>query len=154
LGLKTGVNPDDMIRALTESQKTGKPFDTEKYVNKWPAKKHDHYLIPAGTVHCSGSDSMVLEISATPNLFTFKLWDWGRLGLNGKPRPINLRHGAHVIQWERQTDFVRKQLINQIELVDEGENWREERTGLHENEFIETRRIGSLIKFCIKPMEE
>ena len=134
LGLKTGVNPDEMIAALNESQQTGKPFDTEKYVNKWPAKRHDHYLIPAGTVHCSGAGAMVLEISATPSIFTFKLWDWGRLGLDGLPRPINIGHGSKVIQWERQTEFVRHNLINQVEMIAEGDGWREERTGLHENE--------------------
>lgn len=140
LGLKTGVDPDEMIAALNEAQTTGEPFDTEKYVNKWPARKHDHYLIPAGTIHCSGSEAMVLEISATPSIFTFKLWDWGRLGLDGKPRPINIGHGSHVIQWERQTDFVRNQLVNHFEPRAEGDGWVEERTGLHENEFIETRR--------------
>ncbi len=83
---------------------------------------------------------MVLEISATPSIFTFKLWDWGRLGLDGLPRPINIGHGSKVIQWERQTEFVRHNLINQVEMIAEGDGWREERTGLHENEFIETRR--------------
>ena len=140
LGLKTGVKADEMIAALNESQETGKVFDAEKYVNRWPAKQHDHFLIPAGTIHCSGSGAMVLEISATPNLFTFKLWDWGRLGLDGLPRPINIAHGANVIQWDRRTEYVRDHLVNHVELIAEGEGWREERTGLHENEFIETRR--------------
>lgn len=140
LGLKTGVNPKEMIDALNESQETGKTFDAGKYVNQWPAKKHDHYLIPNGTIHCSGAGAMVLEISATPSIFTFKLWDWGRLGLDGLPRPINIGHGSHVIQWERQTDFVRENLVNCIQPIAQGEGWREERTGLHENEFIETRR--------------
>lgn len=140
LGLKTGINPYEMVDALKESQETGKSFDTDKYVNKWPAKKHDHYLIPGGTVHCSGAEAMVLEISSTPSLFTFKLWDWGRLGLDGLPRPINIEHGSHVIQWERQTEFAREHLINHVEPVAEGNGWKEEKTGLHENEFIETRR--------------
>lgn len=140
LGLKTGVDPDEMISALNEAQEKGSTFDTERYVNKWPARKHDHYLIPAGTIHCSGSEAMVLEISATPSIFTFKLWDWNRLGLDGKPRPINIVHGSHVIQWERQTEFVRNQLVNHFEPRAEGDGWVEERTGLHENEFIETRR--------------
>lgn len=140
LGLKTGVNPEEMIGALNHSQETGEAFDAEKYVNRWPARKHDHFLIPNGTVHCSGAGAMVLEISATPSIFTFKLWDWGRLGLDGRPRPINIGHGSHVIQWERQTDFTRENLVNHVEPIAEGEGWREERTGLHENEFIETRR--------------
>ena len=140
LGLKTGVDPEAMIDALNEARRGGEPFDAEKYVNRWPAKRHDHFLIPAGTVHCSGAGAMVLEISATPSIFTFKLWDWGRLGLDGKPRPINIGHGSKVIQWERQTEFARHYLINQVEMLAEGDGWREERTGLHENEFIETRR--------------
>lgn len=140
LGVKTDVNPDEMIEALKKAQEMGELFDAGKYVNQWPAKKHDHYLIPAGTIHCSGAGAMVLEISATPNIFTFKLWDWGRLGLDGLPRPINIGHGSRVIQWERRTDFVRQQFVNHIEPVAEGDGWREERTGLHENEFIETRR--------------
>lgn len=140
LGLKTDVNSKEMIDALNESQETGKPFNAEKYVNRWPAKKHDHYLIPGGTIHCSGAGAMVLEISSTPSIFTFKLWDWGRLGLDGLPRPINIGHGSKVIQWERQTDFARKYLVNHVEQVAQGDGWREERTGLHENEFIETRR--------------
>ena len=83
---------------------------------------------------------MVLEISATPYLFTFKLWDWGRMGLDGRPRPIHLGHGSEVICWDRTTVWVRRYLINRVEPVDAGEGWREERTGLHELEFIETRR--------------
>lgn len=83
---------------------------------------------------------MVLEISATPSIFTFKLYDWGRLGLDGLPRPINIGHGANVIQWERRTDLIRSKFINQVVPVAEGDGWKEERTGLHENEFIETRR--------------
>ena len=140
LGLKTGVDPDGMIAALEHSQETGEPFDAERYVNRWPAKKHDHFLIPAGTIHCSGAGAMVLEISATPSIFTFKLWDWGRLGLDGLPRPINIGHGKNVIQWDRQTEWVRRNIVNRIEKVGEGPGWVEERTGLHENEFIETRR--------------
>ena len=140
LGLKSDVNPDEMIGALNKAQDTGEAFDAERYVNRWPAKKHDHFLIPAGTIHCSGAGAMVLEISATPNIFTFKLYDWGRLGLDGLPRPINIRHGSHVIQWERQTDWVRQNIVNHIEPIAKGDGWREERTGLHENEFIETRR--------------
>jgi mannose-6-phosphate isomerase class I len=140
LGLKEGIIPDEMISDLEEAQQGKEPFNAEKYVETWPAKKHDHFLIPGGTVHCSGKNAMVLEISATPFIFTFKLWDWGRLGMDGRPRPINIQHGKNVIQWDRDTTWTRENLVNRIETIAEGDGWTEERTGLHKSEFIETRR--------------
>lgn len=140
LGLKENVEADKMLSDLNLAQASNTIFDADKYVAKWPAKKHDHFLIPAGTVHCSGKNSMVLEISATPYIFTFKLWDWGRLGLDGLPRPINIERGAHVIQWDRNKEWVQQNLINQFLHIESGDDWTAERTGLHETEFIETIR--------------
>ena len=140
LGLKPGIDKNEMIGDLRRAQKGELVFDTEKYVNKWPARKHDHFLIPGGTVHCSGSEALVLEISSTPNLFTFKLWDWQRVGLDGKPRPINVERGKDVIDWKRDADYVKKHLANRSTTVAASDGWREEKTGLHPNEFIETRR--------------
>jgi mannose-6-phosphate isomerase class I len=140
LGLNPGIDPGAMVRDLRAAQNGGPAFYAERYVSKFPARKHDHFLIPAGTVHCSGKNSMVLEISATPYIFTFKLWDWGRLGLNGLPRPIHIDRGEANIVWSRNTDWVRENLINRIEPISTGKAWQEERTGLHELEFIETRR--------------
>lgn len=140
LGLKTGIDPAEMIDALRAATDGEHPFDAEKYVNRIPAKKHDHFAIPAGTVHASGANSMVLEISATPFIFTFKLWDWGRVGIDGIPRPIHVEHGARNIQWDRDTEWVESNLLGQVEVVAEREGVREERTGLHELEFIEVRR--------------
>ncbi|ALQ48569.1 TPA: class I mannose-6-phosphate isomerase [Raoultella ornithinolytica] len=140
LGTKTGIEPQAMLDDLKAAARGEKTFDDARFVNQIPARKHDHFLIPAGTVHCSGSGTMVLEISATPYIFTFKLWDWGRLGLDGLPRPVHLEHGEQVIDWQRDTRWVADNLVNQVEPVAEGEGWREERTGMHEREFIETRR--------------
>ena len=140
LGLKENIDRGQMIDDLHRAQEGEIQFDAEKYVNKWPAKKHDHFLIPAGTAHCSGRNSMVLEISATPYIFTFKMWDWGRLGLDGTPRPIHLEHGIRNIQWDRTTGWVKKNLVNAFAPLEKGDGWEEEHTGLHEREFIETRR--------------
>ncbi len=140
LGMKTGADPDAMFQALGEAQTGGGAFDAERFVNRWPAKRHDHFLIPAGTIHCSGANALVLEISATPYIFTFKLWDWGRLGLDGLPRPLNLTRGRRNLQADRDTEWTRENLINRVTPVAGGAGWREERTGLHGLEFIETRR--------------
>jgi mannose-6-phosphate isomerase class I len=140
LGLKENISREEMVRDLRKAQEEEAPFPAEKYVNQFPTRKHDHFLIPAGTIHCSGKDCMVLEISATPYIFTFKLWDWGRPGLDGKPRPIHLEHGLANVQWTRTTEWVKRSLVNRVEPIASGKGWREERTGLHELEFIETRR--------------
>ena len=147
LGLKEGVDREKMLEELEEAQSEGRPFPAEKYVNKWPVKKHDHFLIPGGTIHCSGSDTMVLEVSATPYIFTFKLWDWGRVGLDGLPRPVHLEHGRESVQWNRTTGWVEENLLNRIEVLEERDGVRVERTGLHEREFIETRRY-TIRDFC------
>ncbi len=140
LGLREGIDRAAMLQDLQAAQAGGPPFPAEQYANRLPAHRHDHFLIPAGTVHCSGANSMVLEISATPYIFTFKLWDWARLGLDGRPRPIHLDHGAANIQWDRDARWVRENLVNRVSPIAAGPGWREERTGLHELEFIETRR--------------
>jgi mannose-6-phosphate isomerase class I len=141
LGLRDDIQPEAMLQDLqTAADDPKQPFPDRKHVARFPAKKHDHFLIPAGTCHCSGSESMVLEISHTPYIFTFKLWDWDRVDLNGQPRPINLERGAANIQWERTATWVAKNLVNRRVPVADGEGWREEHTGLYESEFIETRR--------------
>lgn len=61
---------------------------------------------------------MVLEISATPYIFTFKLWDWGRLGMDGLPRPIHLDHGMKNIQWNRDTKWVYDNIVGQQKILE------------------------------------
>ncbi len=140
LGTREGIDRKQLEEDLRKAQEGNYEFQAEKYVNKFPVKKHDHVLIPAGTIHCSGKNTMVLEISATPYIFTFKLWDWGRTGLDGKPRPIHIKHGLKNIQWERDTTWVKKNLIDQATVYFQEDGLTLEHTGLHNREFIDTYR--------------
>ncbi len=139
-GLKNDIDRDEMINELRQAERGEIQFPADHYVNQVPVKAHDHISYPGGTIHCSGAGMVVLEISSTPNRFTFKLWDWDRVDLDGLPRPINLGHGIKNIDWSRNTDYVYNELFNQISVIEEGEGYRHERTGLHEREFIETQR--------------
>lgn len=140
LGLKNNVDTKAMIQDLKKADADlNYSFPAEKYINKIPVKKHDHYSIPAGTIHCSGPDTVVLEISSTPNIFTFKLWDWDRVGLDGKPRPIHIEHGERNIQFNRDYDWVKENLIHSYTPPQKIENFSEE-TGLHRLEPIKTER--------------
>lgn len=140
LGLKESTERHQMSEALYEANRGGEPFHADRFVSQWPTLRHDHFSIPAGMVHCSGEGNVVLEISATPYIFTFKLWDWGRAGLDGRPRPIHLEHGLANITWDQTTRWVRNELVNQTTPVQQADGWREERTGLHSTQFLETRR--------------
>lgn len=146
LGLKEDIQKEEMINELKRAQAGEGSFNVQRYINFFEAKKHDHYLIPAGTVHCSSANCMVLEVSATPYIFTFKLWDWDRLGLDGLPRPIHIEDGKKNIQWNRTTTWVKDNLVNHFELIENNDDYTEIKTGLHELEFIETRVITSRTK--------
>lgn len=139
-GLKEGIDRDQMIKELYAAERGDIKFDADQYVNRIEVDAHDHISYPGGTIHCSGADMVVLEISTTPNRFTFKLWDWDRVDLDGMPRPINLEHGLKNIKWDRDTTYVHQELYNQIEPLEEGEGYKVERTGLHELEYIDTIR--------------
>lgn len=140
LGVKKGTDKKELIDDLKKAQVDGTPFSDEKYIYRRQAKKHDHFSIPAGTIHCSGKNCVVLEISSTPNRFTFKLWDWGRVDLDGLPRPIHLNHGEKNILIDRDEEWVERELCNTVETINDQVGWREEKTGLHMTEPIETRR--------------
>ena len=140
LGVKEGVEKAELFEELHKAEKGDYRFPDEKYINCFPVKKHDHYSIPAGTIHCGGPDTVVLEISQTPYIFTFKLWDWERLGLDGVPRPVHLAHGEENVNTDFDTAWVKENLINPFETLQEDNESRVEKTGLHELEFIETHR--------------
>ena len=130
LGLKNDIDPSVLTAELHAAQDGGAPFDPEKYVNRFPARKHDHFLIPAGTVHCSGGGNDGSGNQRHALYFHFQnVWDWGRMGLDGKPRPIHLQHGFANLQWDRTTEWTRKNLVNVFEPLDSGPGWCEERTG-------------------------
>ena len=146
LGLKTGVKKEDVERDLKRASRGEIDFPADKYTNKIYVKKHDHLHIPAGTIHCAGPNTMVLEISSAPCIFTFKLWDWGRVGMDGIPRPTHIDRGLKVIQWDKGTEWINDTCAFPAYKVDGGEGWVEEKTGLNDLEFIETHRITTSVK--------
>ncbi|MFS8087611.1 class I mannose-6-phosphate isomerase [Enterococcus gallinarum] len=150
LGVKEGTEKAELFKELRKAEKGDYRFPDEKFINCFPVNKHDHYSIPAGTIHCGGPETVVLEISQTPYIFTFKLWDWERLGLDGLPRPVHLNHGEENVNTAYDTKWVQENLINPFETLHEDNESRVEKTGLHELEFIETHRHWFKKKVTVK----
>lgn len=141
LGFQAGVDAAAFRAELEESARHGTPVDVERYVRTVPAERHGLYLIPHGTVHCSGAGNMVLEISATPYIFTFKMYDWLRLDLDGRPRPLNLERAFDNLDLSRQGEVVDAELVARPRVIGEGEGWRLVHLPTHRDHFYDVHRV-------------
>lgn len=142
LGFKQDVDPDDFRAALERSAADGVEvdIDIDRYVASWPAKKHDLFLIPSGTIHCSGAGNLVLEISATPYIFTFKMYDWMRMDLDGNPRSLNIARAFENLYFDRRGERVAREFISQPREIARGDGWRVVQLPTHAEHFYDVRR--------------
>jgi mannose-6-phosphate isomerase class I len=141
LGFKEGIQREEFHNALKESETKAEVMDVEKYVQKHPAKKHDLFLIPNGTIHCSGKDALVLEISSTTYIYTFKMYDWMRLDLDDNPRPLNIERGMKVVNFDCQGDKVKNEYISRESIINKGNDWQIIRLSTHIKHFYEIFRF-------------
>ena len=140
LGFQEDINKDEFKTALLNAQQNNVELPIEKYVQKHNAQKHDLFLIPNGTIHASGKNNLVLEISSTPYIFTFKMYDWLRLDLNGQPRPINIEHAFHNLYFDRKGDAVSTELISKPQVEEEWDNGRKVKLPTHPIHFYAVDR--------------
>ena len=140
LGFQDDIEPIEFKTALLDAQKTGLEMPIEKYVQKLPASKHDLFLIPNGTIHASGKNNMVLEISNTPYIYTFKMYDWQRLDLSGQPRPINIEHAFNNLHFEYKGDCVQQNLVSKPTITANWVNGRKVKLPTHAEHFYAVDR--------------
>ena len=141
LGFQEDIEPTEFRKVLEDSQENNEEVEIERYIQSFPSHKHDLFLIPNGTVHSSGVDNMVLEISATPYIFTFKMYDWLSLDLNGNPRPINIAHAFNNLRFERKGEVVEREHVAHPVTVDQGKDWELIHLPTHRDHFYDVQRL-------------
>jgi len=154
LGFQNDIDPETFKEALEKCQNDGKLLEVEKYIQCFPSRKHDLFLIPNGTVHCSGINNLVLEISATPYIYTFKMYDWQRLDLDGNPRPLNIDRAMDNLDFERKGEVVKSTLISKPKVVSRGEGWRKVHLPTHKDHFYDIFRYEFDQEVLIHTMEQ
>ena len=140
LGFQENIDPTEFRDVLEHSQENNEIVDIDRYVQSFPSHKHDLFLIPNGTVHSSGVNNMVLEISATPYIFTFKMYDWLSLDLNGNPRPINIAHAFRNLRFERKGEVVEQEHVSHPVQIAEGVDWKLIHLPTHRDHFYDIHR--------------
>ncbi len=141
LGFQDNIQPESFKKLLEESAEKNIAVNIPDYVQVHEAKKHDLFLIPNQTIHSAGRGSLVLEISATPYIFTFKMYDWLRLDLEGNPRPINIDHAFKNLDFSRKGKKVIKELISSPKVIATAGDARTVHLPTHEEHFYDVHRI-------------
>ncbi len=141
LGFQDDIDANEFKLALHDAQNNGTKLPVEKYVQILEAHKHELFLIPNATIHASGKNNLVLEISSTPYIFTFKMYDWLRLDLNGHPRPINIEHAFNNLDFNRKGNYVQEKLVSKPFVLEEWTNGRRLKLPTHEEHFYTIDRF-------------
>lgn len=143
LGFKEEGSCEAFLEEADRAQHTGELIDYQKYVNAVPSRPGTQVMIPAGTIHASGRNQVILEIgSLTVGSYTYKLYDYQRIDpVTGLPRPIHLKAGRKVLHPERTTQWVKDNLVDHGGLVRQGEGWKEIIVGEHDLLYFSLRNL-------------
>ena len=141
LGLREDADLDEFHERAHEADEHAVPFDIERFVQTFPAEQHQLFLVPAGTPHGSGVGNVVLEVSATPYLYSLRFYDWLRRDADGNQRPVHVEHAFRNLNPDRRGDAVRIDLVQEPQVVAGGTGWRDELLGSLPEMFFEVRRL-------------
>lgn len=87
-GCRKEISQEEMRHRLSDGTVT-------EILEKMPVKKGDVFFIPAGTIHAIGAGILLAEIQQNSNT-TYRVYDYGRLGADGKPRALHLEKALEV----------------------------------------------------------
>lgn len=91
-GCKPGVTKETFSQAIADQT-------VEETLNRFVTKDGDFFFMPARTIHALGKGCLLFEVQQSCDC-TFRVYDWGRLGLDGKPRELHVEESLKTIQFD------------------------------------------------------
>jgi len=143
LGFEHKETADEFLDLADRAQTTHEIIDYEKYIHAVDSVPGTQVMIPAGTIHASGRNQVILEIgSLTVGSYTYKLYDYQRTDPGtGLPRPIHMKMGRDVLRTERDTQWVNENLVNHGSVVRDDESGKEIIVGEHDLLYFSLRNL-------------
>lgn len=96
-GLKQAITPEEYVRLVEKDKITDVLQDYE-------VSKGDVFFLPAGRIHAIGGGCYLAEIQQTSDI-TYRIYDYGRLGLDGKPRQLHTELAKDAIDYTVYPDY-------------------------------------------------
>lgn len=141
-GFTQEADIDEFIRCAKRAETELIGFDHDRYVNSFPSRPGMQFLLPAGTIHASGRNQVILEIgSLTIGSYTYKMYDYLRSDLDGRLRPIHTYHGERVLNRTRRAAWVESNLIPAPCTVRQGDGFEETIVGEHDLLYFSLRNV-------------
>jgi len=132
----------EFLELCRQSEKEDSMVPYQDYIHAIPSDVGRQIFLPAGTVHGSGRNQVVLELGTlTTSAYTYKIYDYTRLDINGKPRPLHTKLAEQALHFERDADWVMENIAFSPRLLEVGQGWQEFLVGQYESMYLETHRI-------------
>ena len=94
-----GVKEDITKKELSDAIENN---TASELLNTVPSKKGDVFFVDAGTIHAIGAGNLICEIQQNSNV-TYRLYDYGRIDKNGKPRELHIEKGVKASTTKKTT---------------------------------------------------
>lgn len=132
----------EFLELAKRSEQTHEDIDYRKYINSVESIPGRQIMLPAGTVHASGRNQLILELgSLTIGSYTYKVYDYNRKDKDGNARPIHTKNAEQVLHFERDGQWVRENIAIEPILLEETADYTEYVVGRTELMYYETRRV-------------
>ena len=147
IGFRDDADIPQFFREIGAADKEHKPCDYMKYVNYEESRPGLQVMLPAGTIHSSGRNQVILEIgSLTIGSYTYKMYDYLRLDFDGKQRPIHTRLGEENVAQHRRASVIHDPespdyIVQKPRVAVEGDGWKEIILGENEQLYFSLRRL-------------